>query len=176
MISHTYTSFWNIEPCQKIIECITFCVIFFLSNCITRQSLFAGQKAVSRDGIFLRSRGTWAPTLGSLKETNISMVKKKKKRERKKTPLKANTRTPPIKPRPHSCKFYSSEKFPPKNIRLQDSSELQRLNVNQATSPSEENLQAQIARKEEKGKVLPSNLKKKRRKNRFWGFMVLMLS
>ena len=148
MISHTYTSFWNTEACQKIIECITFCVIFFLSNRITRQSLFAGQKAVSRDGIFLRTRGTRAPTLGSLKETNISIVKKSKRK--KENPIKGKYKNTSYQ-KNTPCKFYSSEKFPPKNIRLQDSNELQRLNVNQATSPSEENLQAQIARKEKKG-------------------------
>ena len=84
----------------------------------------------------------------------------KTSKRKKENSIKGKYKNTSYKKKHPPCKFYPSEKFPPKNTRLQDSHELQRLNVNEATSPSEENLQVQTARKEEKGKVLPSNLKK----------------
>jgi hypothetical protein len=84
-INHIYPSFGGVGIAlvfvTKTVKFVTLCKAIIES--VTRQCSSAGGQTMSRYSIFLRSKRTWSSTCRSLKETSISIQKKKKRREGK---------------------------------------------------------------------------------------------
>lgn len=73
------------------------------------------------------------------KQTFLFFLKKKQERKKEICIKGIRQIQKQLTPKKHLGKFYSFGKLSSKEIQLQDSNKLRRLNVNQTTSPSGEN-------------------------------------